>query len=284
MVKRVQALLIGLLVVATSAMGWSQWQFAHDMVGQQLEMRDQLASIEAGLRSLVTPSETIRSTDGRAAADDDDAIRIRVVDDSGSPIDEASLTFGWTNAERNYFDSFVVRVDEAGEHQTKLTFRDKQLDNVTAIAPGHAFVTESLNRPFRPGETLTLQLPRAVVQRLKLLADIDDAGDPFEPLAGTDGGGDKLRPLTGATVRLNSRYSQPGESGSAQYLRLQTTADEEGIVSFDCLAVGDAISLTAIEQNQTWYANGIDTDPTNDPLVVRVHRQQGTFGGGGGAF
>lgn len=46
MLQRVQAVLIGLLLIAVASVGWSQRRFVDDMAGQQNKVRDQLTSLK----------------------------------------------------------------------------------------------------------------------------------------------------------------------------------------------------------------------------------------------
>jgi hypothetical protein len=198
-------------------------------------------------------------------------VLISVLDEHGTPIENATLTFGWTNAERNYFESYVVSPNERGEHETELRFRDKELDSVTAYAPGYAFVTESLNRPFPPGGgRLTLKLPKAVKQRLKIIASPDAANS-------------ESRALSNAVVLLQSRFSDDGQSGLAQWLRLrEQKTDSNGVVEVQCFAPGDSVSLFANESGKTWTAPSITIDPTQDPLEVELRPTAHAYGGGMG--
>lgn len=275
MLKRVQAVLTGVLVAVMLAVGWQQWKFWNHMDGVRSVMHGfdmRLSEIHDKLK-IITPNPA-----NSAARQPDEAIEIRVIDDDGKAIKNASLTFGWTDATRSYFDSYVVATDYNGAHRTPLTFRDKQLDSVTAYVPGYAFVTESLNRPFKPGAMLTLTLPKATKQRLLILAP-----SVTENLPG--------RPLADAEVRVTSRTSANGRSSNSQWLQLKLRTDNEGVVEIDCAAPGDEIQLNAWEPDKTWVAGPIPIktkpdDKTSGFLTVELRPMStpSSFGGGGGMF
>jgi hypothetical protein len=268
MLKRVQAVLTGLLVIGVLAIGIQLWTASSMTNRYMIQNNSMLSTLEGVLTSLQQQSLVEESQN---------KVLVSVSDENGAPIENATLTFGWTNAERDFFDSYVVSANERGEHETELRFRDKELDSVTAYAPGYAFVTESLNRPFpRGGGRLTLKLPKAVRQRLKLIAPPDEAHS-------------EAWALSDATVVLQSRFSDDGQSGLAQWLRLrEQKTDSNGLVEVDFFAPGDSVSLTANESGTPWTAPSITIDPSQDPLEVKLrpvtNSYGGGMGGGGGAF
>jgi hypothetical protein len=272
MLKRVQAVLTGLLLLGAIVVGWQQariwnrmdatWLIMNGFSARLSDMNDKLVLLEP---SSSDPTE-------------DDVVAIQVVDESGAAIKNATLTFGWTDASRSYFDSYVISTDDQGNFETPLTFREKQLESVTAYVPGYAFVSESLNRPFRAGETLTLKLSKAVKQRLKLVAP----GDAEHLLP---------RPLTNSDVRITSRTPESGRSNDSQWLQLRLRTDSEGVVEIDCAADGDDIQLTAWEPSNTWVAGPIaikamSEGQTSELLTIKLRPMSppNGFRSGGGMF
>jgi hypothetical protein len=267
MLKRIQAVLIGLLAIGVAVIGIELWTTSSITKQYMIQNNMMLSTLEGLLASLQKQSLVEKSQN---------KVMIRVTDENDKPIEGVTLTFGWTNAQRNFFDSYTVSPNERGEHETELRFRDKELDSVTAYAPGYAFVTESLNRPFPPGGgRLTLKLPKAVKQRLKLIAPPDEVHS-------------EARALSNAAVVLQSRFSDDRQSGLAQWLRLrEQKTDANGVVELDYFAPGDSISLIVNESRTTWNAPSITIDPNQDPLEFELDpgtNYRGGMGNGGGMF
>jgi hypothetical protein len=276
MLLRVQTALLVLLIALVAAAGWRMTYIPDPILNAQY-MSQTTELLQTIQNELADMRSGVKSADS-ASPQGEDTLSIQVIDDDGKAIKNASLTFGWTDATRSYLDSYVVTTNSDGMHDTRLTFRDKQLDSVTAYAPGYAFVSESLNRPFEPGATLTLTLPKATKQRLLILAP-----SKTENLPG--------RPLADAEVRVTSRTSANGRSSNSQWLQLKLRTDDEGVVEIDCAAPGDEIQLTAWEPKMTWVAGPIAIkakldEKTSELLTVEL-RPMSTprnFGGGGGMF
>lgn len=298
MLKRLQAVLVGILVAAVAFIGWQQWLLGAMVSANQGEISESLTAVNRTLRDIrssVGPSPQSAGVDEFGGGygelgpkPSSDSVTVSVIDEAGGPIRNATLLFNWTDSERNYFDFFEVETDEEGRYSTKLRYDDgKTLESVTASANGHAFVSAKLNRPGGFAEPLKLVLPESFPVRVRV-----------RPAVAMDGSADEKNQKAVyagyATVRPLSRIDANGQSHSApNYGSSSAVADADGVVTVNVFAKGDSARLSLNWEGSKGIrrlGSGI-TNPftireaTEEPIEVNeTVGGGGGFGGGGGAF
>lgn len=265
MLKRAQVALMGLLVAAVAAMGWQQWRAADRFDHWQHVLKgydDRLSEINDRLK--------VMNAGGDVSADD--AVTIRVVDEMGKPVTDSLLTFSWKNGGDTY-DQFSTGTDGNGGYTTPLMFRGAPLETVTVSAPGRVPTGYSLNRPFSPNETLTLQLKPEIKQPFRLFVIHNDnsmrkeVGESHQ--MDLDGSPRSIA-LSNTQVLITSRELAIGRPSQRPWSQSSGSTDESGVIVKGAVSKGDIVYISAWTTTDVWNAGPIEVTGSAEPIRVEM--------------
>ncbi|MGL4511581.1 MAG: permease prefix domain 1-containing protein [Lacipirellulaceae bacterium] len=292
MLKRVQAVLTGLLLVAVVAVGWQQWRIGMQLDGTATvmgEFSSQLREISGRLAIMQPPLG--QAADASAGAGEmmggegergmggmetgaslgggerailaPTPVVIRVIDEDGKPIPKASMTISHRNDEGEEYGDFDVSTDDDGVYVLKPK-RNWEHVGASVSARGRVFTYTEIAL----GElAAVIRLPKAQQQTLILL--------------NSEG-----KPIPRVRVTAHRRVDSDGkEYGFGHPTPHMARADDQGKVAIDWFAPGDEAYLycnVPLQPQIMVAAFEVLGDP-DKPIEVEVKPQSG-LGGGGGQF
>lgn len=295
MLKRIQAVLVGLLVAGVLAVGWQQWAMSQRFASNQTEIKEMFTSLKHEFMSLNASIEKPALQDTGAAGgggefggwsgggDSQPKVvstepekgvreqRVVVRDPTGEPIVgatvEASVHYFYMPPNENTTMSLFGVTDKQGRWSVPLS-KNASLICLRVYAPGRPFVLRSFGsvdgaeelREARESEVIEITAPAPAPIELVVTREDGTAAD-------------RVTLLPEGRTDLSDRYHTPPKDLDRPLWR-QTDAD--GRVKVDWLAVGDIVRLRVKERGRadvkitaTTLEFELPSD-TNGPVAINM--------------